>query len=137
MPGRGFASSFSPDGRWLAYGDVDGGISVSPVPPTGEIVRAIERGQQPLWSPDGRRLIYRDGRRFYQSAVIPGDRFRLGPSTLIGEGPFVRTFAWNHSIAKDGRLVVSVASPERATREIRMISGLPAELRRLAPPGAN
>jgi hypothetical protein len=137
VPGRGFASSFSPDGRWLAYGDVDGGISVSPVPPTGEIVRAIERGQQPLWSPDGRNLIYRDGRRFYKSAVFPGGRLRLGPSTLIGEGPFVRTFAWNHSIAKDGRLVVSVASPERATREIRMISGLPAELRRLAPAGTN
>jgi serine/threonine-protein kinase len=134
VPGRGFASSFSTDGRWLAYGDVEGGISVSPVPPTGEIIRAIERGAQPLWSPDGRSLIFLNGRQFYQSTILPGNRFRLGPPTLIGEGPFVRTFAWNHSIAADGRLIVSVNSPERTTRELRLITGLPAELRRLASP---
>jgi hypothetical protein len=62
-------------------------------------------------------------------------RVRFGTPTLVGEGPFVRTFAWNHSIAPDGRLVVSVASPERATGELRVISGFPAELQRRVPIG--
>jgi dipeptidyl aminopeptidase/acylaminoacyl peptidase len=133
IPGRGFAANFSPDGRWLAYGDVDGGISVSPVPPTGEIMRAAERGQQPLWSPKGDRLIYRDGRRFYYVNVTTAQRFRSGSPSLFGEGPFVRTFAWNHSIAVDGRLVVSVASPEQSERALKVVTGFSRELQRVAP----
>jgi len=49
---------------------------------------------------------------------------------LIAEGPFVRTFAWNHSIAPDGRLAVVVALPERSLRELVVVTGLPGELGR-------
>lgn len=59
--------------------------------------------------------------------------FRGGSPALIGEGPFVRTFGWNHSIAADGRLVVSVASPEQSRRELKIVTGFSNELRRVAP----
>jgi eukaryotic-like serine/threonine-protein kinase len=39
IPARGFGASFSPNGRWVAWGGVNGAVAVSPVPPT-EIGRA-------------------------------------------------------------------------------------------------
>ncbi|MGH7710495.1 MAG: TolB family protein, partial [Gemmatimonadaceae bacterium] len=137
IPARGFAASFSPNGRWLAWGGVDGGVAVSPVPPTGAIIPVAERGQQPLWSPDGQRLIYRDGRRFYAVAVQTNGGFRAGRPQLIAEGPFIRTFAWNHTIAPDGRLAVLLSAPGESTREIGVVTGFHRELTRLAPPRPN
>jgi hypothetical protein len=133
IPGRGFAASFSPDGRWLAYGSIDGGIAVSPVPPTGAVYQAAERGQQPLWSPRGDRIIFRDGRRFFEVAVSTTVGLSVGPPRLVAEGPFVRTFAWNHSIAPDGRLAVVVARPERSLNELVVVTGFGGELPRVAP----
>ena len=133
IPARGFAASFSPDGQWLAWGDVDGGVAVSPLPPTGRVYRVAERGQQPLWSSDGKRLIYRDGRRFHEVAVTTTGGFRAGRPRLIAEGPFVRTFAWNHSLAPDGRLAVLLSAPGESTRELGVITGFDQRLRRLVP----
>ena len=133
IPARGTAASFSPDGRWVAWGGVDGGVAVSPVPPTGAIYPVAERGQQPLWSPDGRKLIYRDGRRFYEVPIITSVGFRTGRPTLLAEGPFIRTFAWNHTIGPDGRVAALISAPGESTRELGVITGFDRELLRLAP----
>jgi hypothetical protein len=131
---RGTAASFSPDGKWVAWGGVDGGVAVSPVPPTGAIYPVVERGQQPLWAPDGRTLIYRDGRRFYEVPVITTAGFRTGRPALLAEGPFIRTFAWNHTIGPNGRVAALISSPGESTRELGVITGFDRELVRLAPP---
>jgi len=133
IPARGFAASFSPDGRWLAWGGADGGVAVSPIPPTGAIHPVVERGQQPLWTPDGRRLIYRDGRRYFEVDVSTAGAFQAGRPRLLAEGPFIRTFAWNHSIGSDGRLAVLVATPGDATRELGVITGFDQLLLQRAP----
>ncbi|HET9512817.1 MAG TPA: protein kinase [Gemmatimonadales bacterium] len=134
IPARGTAASFSPDGRWVAWGAVDGGVAVSPVPPTGAIYPVAERGQQPLWSPDSRTLIYRDGRRFYQLPYSTTSGFRTGRPTLLAEGPFIRTFAWNHTIGPDGRLAALISAPGESTRELGVITHFDQVLTRLAPP---
>jgi Tol biopolymer transport system component len=88
IPARGWAASFSPDGKFLAWGGADGGVSVSPLPPTGAIYPVAERGQQPLWTPDGKRLIYRDGRRFMQVNLdASSGTFRSTRPELLAEGP--------------------------------------------------
>ena len=63
-------SSFSPDGRWIAYTSNETGVPgdnnvfVQPFPPTGtkyQISKAGENGHIPLWSPDGKELFYVPG----------------------------------------------------------------------------
>jgi serine/threonine-protein kinase len=136
IPARGWAASWSPDGRWLAWGGADGGVEVSPMPPTGAIYPVAERGQQPLWSPDGSRLIYRDGRRFYQVDIETAGGFRSGRSTLLAEGPFIRTLAWNHTMSPSGRLAALIALPGDATRELGVITGFDRYLSVRAPAAA-
>lgn len=125
IPARGFAASFSPDGRWVAWGGVNGAIPVSPVPPTGAIYPVAERGQQPLWTPRGDALIYRDGSRYYRAPVTTSGGFHAGRPQMLVEGPFVSTFAWNHDIARDGRLLVLLRSPEQQARILGVITGFP------------
>ena len=123
IPGRGFAASYSPDGRWLAWGALDGAVMVSPVPASGATYSVAERGQMPLWTPKGDGIIYRDGSRYYTVPVSMTNGFHAGRATVFAEGPFVSTFAWNHDIAPDGRLLVLLSSPERETRLVHVITG--------------
>ena len=74
---RQAGTSFSPDGRWVAYVSNEEsplyGIYVQPFPPTGVIYPVVEEGGVfPLWSPDGREL-------FYRRSIAGG-----GPAQLVG-----------------------------------------------------
>ena len=60
---RGLAPRFSPDGQWIAYITAEGGggrIYVAPVSGGPSIAVAAEfyRAQAPVWSPDGRSLLF-------------------------------------------------------------------------------
>ena len=127
IPARGFAASFSPDGRWVAWGGVDG-VGVSPAPPTGAVYRVAERGEMPLWTPKGDGLIYRDGSRYMRVPVTTAGGFRTGRPELLIEGSFLATFAWNHDIAPDGRLLVMLTSPERQAGRLGVVAGFPGML---------
>lgn len=133
IPARGWAASFSPDGRWLAWGDVNGGVGVSAVPPAGPVHIVAARGQQPLWMPDGRRLLFRDGRRYFEVAIDPKTGLSSGRPRLVADGPFIRTFAWNHTLAPDGRLAALVSMPGTSSRELGVVTGFDRELVRRAP----
>ena len=130
---RGFAASFSPDGRWVAWGGTDGSVGVSPVPPTGAIYPVAEHGEMPLWTPKGDGLIYRDGSSYWRVPITTAGGFRAGRPERLIEGSFLSTFAWNHDIARDGRLLVLLTSPERSARTLGVITGLPELLARVAP----
>jgi serine/threonine-protein kinase len=134
IPARGWAASFSPDGSFLAWGGADGSVSVSPLPPTGAIYPVAERGQQPLWMPDGKSLIYRDGRRFMQVGIdASGGGIRSTRPVLLAEGPFIRTFAWNHTMTPEGRIVALISTPGDNTRELGVITRFDEELKQRVP----
>ncbi len=131
IPGHGVAASFSPDGKWVSWGGVDG-VAVSPVPPSGAVYQVAERGEMPQWTPKGDGMIYRDGSRYYRVPVTTAGGFRTGKPELLIEGSFLSTFAWNHDIAPDGRLLVMLTSPERQAPRLGVITAFPAMMRRAA-----
>jgi len=56
-------ASFSPDGRWIVYNSSESGrqgIYVQPFPPVGGVKYQITTtgGFSPLWSPDGKQILY-------------------------------------------------------------------------------
>jgi len=129
---RGVAASFSPDGRWLAWGGVDGAVEVSPVPPTGAVYAIAERGQMPVWTPKGDAVIYRFGSAYYRVHLSTAGAFRADRPTQLVEGSFLSTFAWNHAMSPDGRLLVLLNSPERRAETLKVITGFPAMVEQLA-----
>jgi hypothetical protein len=132
IPARGIAASFSPDGRWLVWGGVNGAVAVSPVPPTGAIYPVAEHGEKPLWTPKGDGLIYRDGSSFYRVPISTVGSFHAGRPQLLVAGSFLSTFAWNYAMSPDGRLLVLLNSPERQARALGVITAFPSMVERLA-----
>ncbi|MEP7067045.1 MAG: hypothetical protein ABI889_13495, partial [Gemmatimonadota bacterium] len=135
VPARGFAASFSPDGRWLAWGGVNGSVSVSPVPPSGAIYPVVERGEMPLWTPKGDGLIFRNGSRYFLVPVVTTGGFRAGTPRLFAEGPFVSTFAWNHDIARDGRLLVLLSPPRQEAGSLAVFAEFASAVERATSTG--
>ena len=129
---RGFAASFSPDGHWVAWGGVNGAVAVSPVPPTGAIYTVAEHGEKPVWTPKGDALVYRDGSSYYSVPITTAGGFRAGKPRLVVQGSFLSTFAWNHAMSPDGRLLVLLNSPERERRSLAAITAFPELVRRSA-----
>jgi serine/threonine-protein kinase len=70
-PGNQYDPSFSPDGRWIAYGSSESGrdaIYVQPYPPTGAKYQiTTANSYDPLWSPKGRQIFYTEGPHGYPS----------------------------------------------------------------------
>jgi serine/threonine protein kinase len=82
-------ASLSPDGRWLAYTGADSSgaseVYVEPFPPTGEKHQiTTDRGNSPLWSPNGTQLFYLIGGPRGRSRIIAVD-IQTQPSFSVGK----------------------------------------------------
>jgi Tol biopolymer transport system component len=121
-----FNSTFSPDGRWMAYTlrEAAGGVAVyvEPVPPTGarnQVSRDADLAHHPLWSPDGKELFFfPSGNPLTAVRVTTTPRFSFGNPVVVPGGFVSNTSpidARNHDIAPDGaRFVATLASEEEA-----------------------
>ena len=152
-------SVFSPDGHWIAYhsarrspGDgpspANTGVFVQPVPANGTFHQApkINIDFHPLWSPDGKELIYVPLAASGQLAAVS-----VTPQTIVPFGspkllPAVVTMARTSGLTRsfdilpDGRFIGAVqmsdeneANNAASTREMRVVLNWLDELNRLVP----
>jgi serine/threonine-protein kinase len=76
--------AISPDGRWVAYGSWEGagngGIFIEPFPRTGAAKYQVSRGSgiQPMWSRDGKQLVYAPEGNTLLSVPLTTQPFALG-----------------------------------------------------------
>jgi serine/threonine-protein kinase len=94
---RGLAARVSPDGRWLAYVDVQNGVDevyLRPFPgPGGRYQISSGGGVEPAWAPDGRTLFYRGGAQLMAASLSTTPepsvvrRDTLFPMEAQGSGP--------------------------------------------------
>lgn len=147
-----FNSSFSPDGRWIAYslrgqsGSVGTLVFIQPFPATGakyQVSDGSTAAHHPFWSPDGRELFYwgKGGGRLMSTPMSIDGRMTPGrptdvpgthPSNMNALGPL------NYDISPDGRQFVytrTQTAPVGATtasRSIKVVLNWPEELKRTA-----
>ena len=125
---REFTPKVSPDGRWVAYASTASGrpeVYVQPFPnlAEGRWQISTDGGVWPLWSPDGRELLYR---AFVpnQAVTVPIDgtaTFRPGNAEpLFNMGPYFTPggpAGTNWDIAPDGERFVLLMSGTASTTE--------------------
>ena len=84
---------FSPDGRWVAYVSTETGVDEVYVRPFvgdgGRVQISSGGGNEPLWSPDGKRIYYRSGRRMRFANVAA----TTGISVIARDSLFADPFA--------------------------------------------
>ena len=102
LAARGFSPRFSPDGNWIAYGVAEqSGSRIYVAPATGGPAKPVAadfyRTQAPVWSPDGRSLLFWGQRQrdsppennidWYVTAVPDGSAVRTeARRVLLREG---------------------------------------------------
>jgi Tol biopolymer transport system component len=121
------AASWSPDGKWIAVGAMDGpGVRVFRVPAdSGTPVRLVDSvSSNPVWSPDGRFILYSgtprarsvplkavtpDGRPFPLPSLLVdrvGDSYRFlpgGKQLVVKLGGFRRQDFWSFDVGTGRR----------------------------------
>jgi Tol biopolymer transport system component/predicted Ser/Thr protein kinase len=107
--GQQTAARLSPDGRWVAYQSDELGsyqVYVKPFPALDARYQvSLELGNQPIWSPDGKRLFYLNGQALIAAALSFSPTFHVtARDTVFADGidPGFPYHA-NYDISPDGK----------------------------------
>jgi Tol biopolymer transport system component len=138
---------FSPDGRLIAYASNESGafeVYVQPYPGPGEKTRvSTAAGSEPIWTADGRELLYRsetaDRHQILSAAIRSLSPFRVAPPRVVFEGPLGQYDStapgrsWD--ISADGQrflLAQVVPSTDKPVTALHVVLNWTEELKRLA-----
>jgi Tol biopolymer transport system component len=123
----------SPDGKWVAYVTDASGASqvvVQPFPGLGGQVQvSVLGGSEPVWSRDGRRIFYRDGRHVVAASVSTAGGFAITGRTELFDDTYVFAQAphANYDVSLDGTRLLMIRSAQ--TPEYNVVFGWRSELR--------
>jgi Tol biopolymer transport system component len=118
---EGFFTTFSPDGRWIAYQSTQTGSAELFIRsyPQGKIVGQVSTGDgwEPRWTAKG-DLFYRSGRRWFTTHVSANPEPRWDPPHLAFQSDFTDTPGQSYDVTGDGQriLVVKRTQPVPTTR---------------------
>jgi serine/threonine-protein kinase len=128
--------AISPDGRWVAYVSDESGrqeVYVRTYPEKGGRLQvSVAGGEWPLWSHDGTRLFFSQGRRL-MAVTFSGDGPEASadrPQAVLEGFDFGRGTL---DVMPDGSGFVLVQPTSRGLVEIRLVAGWTRELRETVP----
>jgi serine/threonine-protein kinase len=104
--------AFSKDGNWLAYTSNESGRSevyVQRFPGPGEKIQvSTDGGNHPVWSRDGKQLVYENAGTLWATEVLLSP-FRVGKSRVLYQGDIWNDAAGpNYTLAPGGHRIVVV-----------------------------
>lgn len=133
------APAFSPDGRWVAYMSDESGrweVFVTPYPKAdGKWQISTDGGIEPVWSPDGRELFYREKSKMMAVSIETSPSFKAGkPKMLFEKMYYSYSYTSSYDIHPDGnRFLMIEAEEEPDSNQISIVLNWDEELKRLVP----
>ena len=124
----------SPDGKWLAYIANDTGqfeVYIRSFPVAGNAVQiSVGGGVEPVWSPDGSEIYYRQTNKMMSVALGPDPSENPSTPKILFEGTFDRIFIGgnlaNYDVSpSDGRFVMIRRTNTDLPTEIHVVLNWP------------
>ena len=132
--------ALSPDGRWLAYVSNESGreeVYVQAFPGPGQRAQVSNRGgTEPVWSPDGNELFYRDGSHLVSVSLSTEPTLAPGVPRPLFEDRFASSGGdrANYDVDRDGQRFLMVSHGNvREPTELHLVLNWFEELKRTAP----
>jgi Tol biopolymer transport system component len=140
-------SFLSPDGRWVVYQSDEARskfnfeIYVKPYPPSDEKYQITKGGgTNPLWSPDGKEIIYEGRGKLMSVHVVTQPRFSFTNPVELPIKGFIQPTAGgarNYDVTTDGKQFIMAFPVDRATRrsplQIQVVANWFEELKQRVP----
>jgi serine/threonine-protein kinase len=131
-----FGASFSPDGRWLAYGSSESGqpeIWVRPFP-TGPGKRQIstEGGSSPYWTRSG-ALFYLNGNKMMAVDLATEPTLTVSRPHVLFEREIELLLSFNTTPAGQRFLMVRTSEQEQAILQLKVVLNWSEELKQRVP----
>jgi serine/threonine-protein kinase len=131
---------FSPDGRWVAYQSDESGrdeIYVQPFPgPGSKELISVGGGTEPLWSRDGRQLLYRNGDKMMSVTTTLAPKFHPSKPEVVFERPYWAFDNYpGYAVTADGRRFVMIKEDDQITSAnvINVVLNWTSELKQRIP----
>ena len=131
---------FSHDGHWIAFDSNESGraeIYVQPFPgPGGKLLISTDGGREPIWSPTGRELFYRNGTKMMAVDVQTQPTFKPGTPKMLFDRNGFNSGSRQWDIAPDAQHFLIVKESERsqsAVSQINIVQNWFEELKRIVP----
>ena len=131
--------TFSPDCGWLVYVSDQSGrdeVYARPYPGSGGRIVSSDGGDQPVWSPDGRELYYRNGDLFMRVPVeTTQTEFPFGTPEVLFEGRYAQAVGGvYYDVHPDGdRFLMLQPSQDATPSELRVVLNWFEELKERVP----
>jgi Tol biopolymer transport system component len=136
------SARFSPDGRFLAYESNESGkLEVYVVPYSGSSDRwtiSSGGGAEPVWSPTGKELFYRNGDEMISVEINADGEFTVGESRRLFRKPNHASREYSsraqYDVSPDGQSFLMIRlDPGSVPTKINIVLNWLEELKRLAP----
>lgn len=129
---------FSPDGRWVAYTSNESGrfeVYVRPFPgPGGRTLVSTNGGTEPVWSPNGSELFYRNGDEMLAVSVAGDLDFTAAKPKLLFEKSYeAGATPTEYDVSPDGQRFVMIERSGNESAQISVVLNWFNELERLVP----
>ena len=132
-------AKFSPEANYVAYTSSESGeyeVYVQPFPPTGDRwTVSSEGGEEPVWSPNGKKLYYRNTNDWIEVEITTAPVFSIGKRRVLFSEPYMNVPGFSYDISPDGQrfLLLKPVSQERTTTNLRIIKNWFEVINQLTP----
>ncbi|MFG0273696.1 MAG: protein kinase [Phycisphaerales bacterium] len=133
--GEPFAA-ISPDRRWIVANSDETGrweLYLSSYPEFESRVQISTDGaEEPRWTADGSRVIYRWNDTWYEVEVTTEPRLTASPPRVIAQGPYINVAGYSWDMTGDGENLLLLEGPQQdaPVTELQVITNFTTELRR-------
>ncbi len=134
-----WGAAFAPNGKFIAYvSDASGHyeIFVAFFPRLDEKIQVSNGGgEEPIWSPAGDQLYYRNGDKWMAVPVQSDQEMSFGVPHLVFEGPYFNVWGRSYAVAPDtGRFLVIGGQKEEELTQITIVVNWLEEIKAKMPP---